>query len=350
MFVDEAYIEVEAGRGGAGCQSFRREKNVPRGGPDGGDGGSGGSVYLVSDAHLNTLIDFRYKRSYRAENGRPGGGQNCTGRDGDDQLIKIPVGTRICDADTEELIDEVLTHDCKVLVARGGGAGVGNTKFKSSINRSPKRTTPGEPGESRRLHLELRLLADVGLVGLPNAGKSTFIRQITNARPKVADYPFTTLKPMLGVASIDVEKSFLVADIPGLIEGASAGAGLGMQFLKHLSHTRLLFHLVDIATSDDVKEIAESIHTIETELQQYDSDLSSKPRWLVFNKIDQMSEDTALDRVKQLRQTCSLEETGYAISAINGAGCRRLIGNAMNWLDENPSTKHTLQETVTVPG
>ena len=335
MFVDEAYIEVEAGKGGAGCLSFRREKNVPRGGPDGGDGGAGGSVYLVSDAHLNTLIDFRYKQNYKAENGQPGGGRNCTGRDGKDRLIKIPVGTVISDADTQEAIDEVVIDNHSVLVAKGGTPGLGNTRFKSSTNRAPRRITPGEPGESRRLHLKLQLLADVGLVGLPNAGKSTFIRQVTNARPKVASYPFTTLKPVLGVTSVSIEKSYLIADIPGLIHGASEGAGLGIQFLKHLTHTRLLFHVVDMAVEEDLDEIANSIKTIEKELGEFGSDLSSKQRWLVFNKADQIPQNRAMKRASELVERCNWKFPFYVISAINGLNCKRLTQDAMTWLDQN---------------
>ncbi len=333
MFVDEAYIEVEAGKGGRGCLSFRREKFVPRGGPDGGDGGRGGHVYLSADPHLNTLVDFYYARSHRAENGRPGEGRNCTGRDGADLEVRIPVGTLIYDADTRELICDVTTADCRTMVARGGVAGVGNARFKSSTNRSPRRTTPGTAGEARNLRLELQLLADVGLVGLPNCGKSTFIRSVTKARPKTAPYPFTTLKPHLGVVSFDQGRSYVIADIPGLIEGASEGSGLGIQFLKHLRHTRLLFHIVDIAEHDDIRTVADSVRTIEREMAQFDSKLTETPRWLVMNKTDLLPDEQAAARCDELRERLDWKGRQFMISAITGKGCKRLAGEAMQWYE-----------------
>ena len=345
MFVDEAYIRVEAGKGGDGCLSFRREKNVPRGGPDGGDGGTGGSVYLVSDAHLNTLVDFRYARLHRAANGQPGAGRNCTGRDGDDLRIPIPVGTMIFDADTRELIEEVLISDQCVIVARGGASGAGNTRFKSSTNRAPRKTTPGHSGESRNLRLELRLLADVGLVGLPNAGKSSFIRTVTKARPKTASYPFTTLTPALGVVSLDLGRSYVIADIPGLVEGAADGAGLGIQFLKHVQHTRLLFHLVDLAQDESIDALANSISTIENELRSFDEQLIARPRWLVFNKTDLLAPDLVERRVEQLVQHISWSGRYFAISALTGNNCRQLAGAAMTWFEENNNNEAVTRTT-----
>ena len=337
MFVDEAQINVTAGHGGAGCLSFRREKNVPRGGPDGGDGGKGGSIYLISDPHLNTLVDFQFERIYQAENGRPGSGRDSTGRDGKDLRIPVPVGTMVFDAETRELIEDIKKPNESVLVANGGANGLGNARFKSSTNRTPRKTTLGKPGETRILLLELRLLADVGLVGLPNAGKSSFIRKVTNATPKTAPYPFTTLKPSLGVASLDRGRSYTIADIPGLIEGASSGSGLGIRFLKHLRHTRLLFHFVDIAESDNLEALVNSITTIENELGEFDEALRSRPRWLVMNKIDLLSEQEVEQRMKKI-----VEQTGWngecvAVSAITGEGCKRLAGMAMTWLENNPA-------------
>ena len=335
MFVDEAQIKVEAGKGGSGCLSFRREKHTPRGGPDGGNGGFGGSVYLVADPHLNTLVDFQYQKQFQAPNGRPGGGRDCAGSDGEDLYIPVPVGTLIHDAETTELIGEVLKQDQSIIVAQGGARGLGNACFKSSTNRSPKKITPGKPGESRTLNLELRLLADVGLVGLPNAGKSSFIRKVTNATPKTAPYPFTTLKPALGVVSMDRGRSYTIADVPGLIEGASTGSGLGIQFLRHLGHTRLLFHFVDIAQSDDVDSLVSDIETIENELGEFDSELQSKTRWLVFNKIDLMSEEDVNTRIEEILARTEYEGEYFAVSAITGAGCRRLAGSGMTWLENN---------------
>ena len=345
MFVDEAYIRVEAGKGGNGCLSFRREKNVPKGGPDGGDGGKGGSVFLVADAHLNTLVDFRYARLHRAKNGQPGAGRNRTGHDGDDLRIPIPVGTMIFDADTRELIDEVLTPNQCVIVARGGASGAGNTRFKSSTNRAPRKTTPGLGGEIRNLRLELRLLADVGLVGLPNAGKSSFIRKVTKARPKTASYPFTTLTPALGVVSLDLGRSYVIADIPGLIEGAAEGAGLGIQFLKHVQHTRLLFHVVDLAQDESPDALANSISTIENELRSFDAQLLARPRWLVFNKTDLLAADLVEQRVTDLLRHISWPGRHFSISALTGDGCRQLAGAAMSWFEEQKKNEAKTQTT-----
>ncbi|MDE0308418.1 MAG: GTPase ObgE [Acidiferrobacterales bacterium] len=336
MFVDEAQIRVEAGNGGSGCLSFRREKHTPRGGPDGGNGGVGGSVYLLADPHLNTLVDFQFVRQFRAHNGRPGAGRDCTGKDGDDLIIPVPVGTVVSDAETTELIGELLESAQSMIVAHGGAHGLGNACFKSSTNRTPRHTTVGKRGESRLLRLELRLLADVGLVGLPNAGKSSFIRKVTNATPKTAPYPFTTLKPALGVVSMDRGRSYTIADVPGLIEGASAGSGLGIQFLKHLSHTRLLFHFVDIAQSDDVDSLMHDIQTIETELGEFDAQLLERPRWLVFNKIDLLADDEAESRIRCVLDRIDFGGQAMAVSALTGTGCRKLAGKAMTWLERNP--------------
>ena len=345
MFVDEAQIIVEAGHGGAGCLSFRREKHAPRGGPDGGNGGVGGSVYLVSNPHLNTLVDFQFQSIYKAENGRPGEGRDANGHSGQDLKIDVPVGTTVFDAETREFIDELKHPDRSVLVAAGGAAGSGNARFKSSVNRAPRKTTPGRAGEKRVLRLELRLLADVGLVGLPNAGKSSLIRKVTNARPKTASYPFTTLKPSLGVVSLDLGRSYTIADIPGLIAGASSGTGLGIRFLKHLRHTRLLFHMVDIASSQEPEQLAESISTIQNELGQFDEELLSRPRWLVLNKIDMLSEDELASRQARILECSGWSGECFAVSAITGAGCKRLVGSAMTWLEQNPDDVSLPEDT-----
>ena len=338
MFIDQARIKVQAGRGGAGCLSFRREKHVPRGGPDGGDGGHGGSVYLVANSALNTLVDFQFNQSYKAQNGRPGAGRLRSGPSGDDLHVAVPLGTAVYDADTRELIGEMTINGQIMLVAQGGKRGLGNARYKSSVNRSPKKTTPGTVGESRSLYLELRLLADVGLVGLPNCGKSTLIRTVTNARPKTAPYPFTTLKPSLGVVSLDLGRSYTMADIPGLIEGASQGVGLGIRFLKHLQHTRLLFHLVDVAETDDLDQIADSIQIVEKELEQFDEKLIARDRWLVLNKIDLLQpEEEGI--VENLIRTIDWKGNWFAISALKGTECKRLVGMAMDWLEKNPYTE-----------
>src|SRR3979490_2891716 len=285
-FVDEARIEVHAGDGGDGIVSFRREKNVPRGGPDGGDGGSGGSVYAVADRNVKTLVEYRLARIPRARDGERGRGAQCSGKGADDVVLRVPAGTVIMDAETGETVADLAVHEQIALLARGGKGGLGNVNFKSSTNRTPPKATPGEPGEHRTLKLELKVLADVGLLGMPNAGKSTFIRAVSAARPKVADYPFTTLHPNLGVVRVDDNRSFVVADIPGLIEGAAEGAGLGHQFLRHLARTRLLLHLVDIAPFDSGADPVKDAKAIVAELEKYDVELYRKPRWLVLNKAD----------------------------------------------------------------
>lgn len=327
-FVDEAEITVEAGKGGNGCMSFRREKFIPKGGPDGGDGGHGGSVYLLGDEGLNTLIDFRYQRHYKAESGQGGMGSNRTGKAGEDLIIRVPVGTSVIDRDTEEVLADIAEAGQQVLIAQGGYRGLGNTRFKSSTNRAPTKTTKGTEGDLRRLQLQLKLLADVGLLGMPNAGKSTLLRAVSAARPKVANYPFTTLVPSLGVVRIELERSFVMADIPGLIEGASDGAGLGFQFLKHLSRTRLLLHLVDAAPLDDSDPIAQ-IQAIADELAGFSQTLSSKPRWLVLNKADMATEADLADLMARLRQEFGEDVPIYCISAINGQGCDQLCQDIM---------------------
>jgi len=333
-FVDEVWIEVKAGDGGNGCVSFRREKFIPLGGPDGGDGGDGGSVWLVGGAGINTLIDFRYTRIFKAPRGERGMGANCTGRSGDDLEIRVPVGTVVNDADTEELIGEILQPDQRLLVAKGGFHGLGNTRFKSSTNRAPRRATKGTPGESRRLRLELKLLADVGLLGLPNAGKSTFIRAVSSARPKVADYPFTTLHPQLGVVSVSAHRSFVIADVPGLIEGASEGVGLGIQFLKHLSRTRLLLHLVDVLPVDPESEPVKAVRVIEDEIRKFSAELAGRERWLVFNKIDLLPEDRREAVCRDLAAKLGWQGPWFAVSALAGIGTQALCEQVMAKLEE----------------
>ena len=331
-FVDEAFIRVQAGDGGNGCVSFRREKYIPFGGPDGGDGGDGGSVYFVADENLNTLIDFRYERDYRAKRGENGSGGNCTGKSGEDLYIRVPVGTTVIDQDTEEVIGDLVEAEQVLMVAKGGWHGLGNTRFKSSTNRAPRKATPGTPGEVRRLHLELKVLADVGLLGLPNAGKSTFIRAVSAARPKVADYPFTTLYPNLGVVKVDYERSFVIADVPGLIEGASEGAGLGIQFLKHLSRTRLLLHLVDVAPFDD-SDPADSVRKIAAELERFSPELAGRERWLVLNKIDLLPEDEQAARCQQIIEDLDWQGPVFKIAAISKEGTQALIYKVMEYLE-----------------
>lgn len=297
-FVDEAHVKVEAGDGGNGVVSFWREKFITKGGPDGGDGGDGGDVYLVADENLNTLIDYRFQRYYAAERGENGGGANCTGKRGKDKILKVPVGTRAVDIHTNEIVGEVAEHGKKVMIAKGGWHGLGNARFKSSVNRAPRQKTMGTKGEVRELRFELLLLADVGMLGLPNAGKSTFIRSVSAAKPKVADYPFTTLVPSLGVVSVVPEKSFVVADIPGLIEGAADGAGLGIRFLKHLERCRVLLHMIDILPIDESDPIQNAL-TIMDELEQYSEKVAQKPRWLVFNKVDLLPEEEVDERIQR---------------------------------------------------
>ncbi len=333
-FVDEATIQVHAGKGGNGCVSFRREKYIEFGGPDGGDGGDGGSVYLVGDVNLNTLADFRFTRRYRAGNGEPGRGRNQTGKGGEDRVIRVPLGTTVHDVDTGELIGDVVEDGQRLLVAKGGVHGVGNTRFKSSTNRTPRQSTPGTPGESRELRLELKVLADVGLLGLPNAGKSTFIRAVSAARPKVADYPFTTLHPNLGVVSVETHRSFVVADIPGIIEGAAEGAGLGIRFLKHIARTRLLLHLVDAAPLDASQDPVADVRTIEQELERFDPELLDYERWLVLNKIDLLPEAERDAHCDDIIQRLDWQGPVFRISAIGKDGTRELCGRIMDYLEE----------------
>jgi GTP-binding protein len=333
-FVDEVTIQTKAGDGGSGCVSFRREKFAPMGGPDGGDGGDGGSVILLGDVNINTLADFRHARSFSAPRGENGQGANCTGRSGEDLLIRVPVGTIVTDEDTSECIGELLTADQRLLVAKGGYHGLGNTRFKSSTNRAPRKATAGTPGESRRLRLELKVLADVGLLGLPNAGKSTFIRAVSSARPKVADYPFTTLYPHLGVVAVGPHRSFVVADIPGLIEGASSGAGLGVRFLKHLARTRLLLHMIDIVPLDPADEPVRAVRGIERELREFSADLHARERWLVLNKADLMPEDDRAAFCQDLVRRLDWRGPYFMVSALSGAGVRELCERIMARLEE----------------
>jgi GTP-binding protein len=323
-FVDEATISVQAGNGGPGSLSFRREKYIERGGPDGGDGGRGGSVYLVAKAGTNTLADFRVMRKYRAESGQPGGGQNKSGKSGNDLDVIVPCGTVVHEVDTGELIGDLTDAGQRLKVAEGGRGGLGNTHFKSSVNRAPRKITLGTPGEARHLKLELKLLADVGLVGLPNAGKSTLMRAMSAARPKVAAYPFTTLHPHLGVVAVGPLQSFVMADIPGLIEGAAEGAGLGMQFLRHLERTRLLLHVVDIAPLDVHERPADQIRAIEQELKKFSKELAGKPRWLVLNKLDLLAaEDLPAERERLLGEL-PWDGPVFEVSAATGAGTEKL--------------------------
>ena len=332
-FIDEAYIDVIAGDGGNGSASFRREKYVPRGGPDGGDGGRGGSIFAVADGNINTLIDYRFARIHRAKHGENGHGADKYGRGADDIVLRVPVGTVITDADSGELIADLAAHGQKAQVAKGGKGGLGNIHFKSSVNRAPRQFTPGEEGEKRRLHLELKVLADVGLLGMPNAGKSTFIRAVSAARPKVADYPFTTLAPNLGVVRTNTDRSFVIADIPGLIEGAADGAGLGIQFLRHLQRTRLLLHIVDLAPLDPDTDPVHDAKAIVNELRRYDESLYEKPRWLVLNKLDLIPEAERSARIKAFVDAYGWSGPVFAIAAIRGDGCRPLIFKIQDWLD-----------------
>ena len=331
-FVDEATIQFAAGDGGSGCVSFRREKFVPRGGPDGGDGGDGGSVFLVADESINTLVDFRYQRRFQAQRGENGRGRNCTGKKGDDLMVRVPVGTAIYDIDTEELIGDVVSPGQSVMVAQGGWHGIGNARFKSSTNRAPRQFTPGTAGEQRHVRLELKVLADVGLLGLPNAGKSTFIRSVSAARPKVADYPFTTLYPNLGVVRVAPHRAFVVADIPGLIEGAAEGAGLGIQFLKHLARTRLLLHILDVVPADGSDPV-DAARTIVAELQKYSAELAARERWLVLNKIDLLPEDRRDGRCREILAQLEWEGPAYQISALSGEGTGDLVNRVMVYLE-----------------
>lgn len=332
-FVDEIEIRVEAGDGGNGCVSFRREKYIPKGGPDGGDGGDGGDVYLQATENLNTLIDYRFERTHRAGRGQNGQSRNCTGKRGDDITLPVPVGTRIRDKDTGEVIGDLTKDGEKIMVAKGGFHGLGNTRFKSSTNRAPRQKTDGTPGEHRVLELELMLLADVGLLGMPNAGKSTLIRSVSAARPKVADYPFTTLTPNLGVVRVNGHQSFVIADIPGLIEGAADGAGLGIQFLKHLERCGLLLHLVDIAPYDET-DPAESAVKIIRELEQYSPALAAKPRWLVLNKTDLLTEEQLAEQRERVTQALDWQGPIFELSALTGKACKELMSDIMRYLED----------------
>lgn len=336
-FIDEAKIVVIAGKGGDGAVSFRREKYIAKGGPDGGDGGRGGSVYALADRNINTLVDYRYARIHRAKNGEPGRGSDCYGKSGEDIILRMPVGTVITDINSGEVIADLVHDGEKVLLARGGKGGLGNLHFKSSTNRAPRQCTLGEEGERRELKLELKVLADVGLLGMPNAGKSTFIRTVSAARPKVADYPFTTLHPHLGVVRVSDQKSFVIADIPGLIEGAAEGAGLGHQFLRHLSRTRLLLHMVDLAPLHEGADPVRDAHAILNELRKYDPALYNKPRWLVLNKIDLVQNKE--EAVRAFLDAFGENTRWFAISAINGEGCKELTYAIMDYLEEIARTE-----------
>jgi GTP-binding protein len=340
-FIDEANIEVVGGDGGNGSASFRREKYIPRGGPDGGDGGHGGSIYAIADRNINTLIDYRFARLHRAKHGEGGRGADQYGKGAEDIVLRMPVGTVITDAESGEAIADLAAHGQKALLARGGRGGLGNIHFKSSVNRAPRQFTPGEEGERRRLHLELKVLADVGLLGMPNAGKSTFIRAVSAARPKVADYPFTTLAPNLGVVRTDANRSFVVADIPGLIEGAADGAGLGHQFLRHLQRTRLLLHIVDLAPFDPDADPVRDARAIVNELKRYDPALHDKPRWLVLNKLDLVPADERDARVKAFVKSFRWKGPVFAVAAVNGEGCREVVFAIQDWLDAHPAIGST---------
>ncbi len=332
-FVDEVSISVYAGKGGNGCLSFRREKYIEKGGPDGGDGGDGGSVIFEADESLNTMVDYRFKRNYRAGDGESGRSRNCTGRSAEDLVLRVPVGTTIIDEDIGEVLGDLSVAGQRLLVAQGGFHGLGNARFKSSTNRAPRQTSPGSEGETRSLKLELKVLADVGLLGLPNAGKSTLIRAVSSAKPKVADYPFTTLVPNLGVVSVEAHRSFVMADIPGLIEGASDGAGLGIRFLKHLTRNRILLHLVDMAPYDSV-EPADAALAIVRELERFSPTLAQRERWLVLNKSDLVDADTFSERRAAVVAALDWQGPVYSIAAINAQGTAVLCGDLMRYLEE----------------
>ena len=334
-FIDEAIVELHAGKGGDGSASFRREKFVPRGGPDGGDGGRGGSIFAVADRNINTLVDYRFARIHRAKNGAAGRGADCNGKSAADVVLRVPVGTVVSDLETNEIIADLAAHEQTTLIAKGGDGGLGNLNFKSSTNRAPRQFTRGMPGESRKLKFELKVLADVGLLGMPNAGKSTFIRAVSAARPKVADYPFTTLHPNLGVVRVDNNRSFVIADIPGLIEGAAEGAGLGHQFLRHLARTRLLLHIVDMAPFDANTDPVAEAHAIINELKKYDEDLYRKPRWLVLNKADLLAPEDQSGQARQFLADFRWRDKSFIISALSGAGCKELAFAIMGHLETN---------------
>ncbi len=344
-FIDEARIEVIAGDGGNGVASFCREKFRPFGGPDGGDGGKGGSIYAVGDRNINTLVDFRYSKLHKAKDGENGRGADCYGKGADDIRLRMPVGTLIIDRNTDEVIADITEHGQEVLLARGGEGGWGNIHFKSSTNRAPRQRSDGKEGERRELKLELKVLADVGLLGLPNAGKSTFITAVSNARPKIADYPFTTLHPNLGMVRVSHEKSFVIADIPGLIEGAADGVGLGVQFLKHLQRTGLLLHIVDLAPFDEGADPVKDAKALIKELQKYDETLADKPRWLVLNKLDVLSEEDRKKRVKDFVKRFGWKGPVFEISALNHEGCQALVNDIYVHLEEKRTAEQRSQET-----
>lgn len=348
-FIDEARIEVIAGDGGNGSASFRREKFVPFGGPDGGDGGRGGSVYAIADRNINTLIDYRYARKHLARNGESGRGSDCYGKGGDDITLRMPVGTIITDFETGETIADLTEHDQVVLLAKGGAGGLGNLHFKSSTNRAPRQKTDGKPGERRMLKLELKVLADVGLLGMPNAGKSTLIASVSNARPKIADYPFTTLHPNLGVVRTGPSKSFVIADIPGLIEGAAEGAGLGHQFLRHLQRTGLLLHLVDLAPFDEATDPVAEARAIVDELRKYDQALYDKPRWLVLNKLDMVPADERAARVADFIKRFDWQGSVFEISALTGEGCEGLCYAIYDYLAQQRALIDEMEENARDP-
>tara|TARA_R110000868_G_scaffold410505_2_gene698762 strand:+ start:11375 stop:12394 length:1020 start_codon:yes stop_codon:yes gene_type:complete len=337
-FVDEATIHVKAGKGGDGCMSFLREKFVPRGGPNGGDGGFGGSIYIVGDRGLNTLVDYRHKRLFRGQNGEQGGSKECTGASGEDMFVAVPIGTLIYDDNTDELIGDITEAGQQMLVAKGGIRGLGNARFKSSVNRAPRQTTKGKLGDERDLRMELKLLADVGLLGMPNAGKSTLISKVSSAKPKVADYPFTTLHPNLGVVSLAPHRSFVMADIPGLIEGAAEGHGLGVQFLKHLSRTGLLLHVLDINPIDESDPV-ENANAIIHELEKFNAELVNKERWLILNKTDTLIEPELSERCDAIVQGLAWQGPVYRVSAISGDGlstlCEDIYQHCQRQLDES---------------
>ncbi len=331
-FVDEAPISVHAGKGGNGCLSFRREKYIERGGPDGGDGGDGGSVFLEADENINTLIDYRYQRSYRAQSGESGRGRQCTGAKGEDLVLKVPIGTSVLDEDKGETVGDLTKHGERLLVAQGGFHGLGNTRYKSSVNRAPRQTSEGSEGESKQLKLELKLLADVGTLGLPNAGKSTFIRAVSAAQPKVADYPFTTLIPSLGVVKVQQHRSFVVADIPGIIEGASDGAGLGIRFLKHLTRCRVLLHIIDILPIDGSDPVENALSVVR-ELERFSPTLAQRRRWLVLNKTDLIDEDELRERQAAIVKALGWDDKVYTISAVSGEGTKTLCADLLTYLE-----------------
>ena len=334
-FIDEAIIQVLAGKGGDGVASFRREKFIPKGGPDGGDGGRGGSVFAIADRNINTLIDYRFARIHRAKNGQNGQGSDRYGKSAEDIVLRVPVGTLIKDSTTGETIADLVRDQQKVLLAKGGAGGIGNLHFKSSTNRAPRQFTYGEPGQEFELKLELKVLADVGLLGMPNAGKSTLIRAVSAARPKVADYPFTTLQPNLGMVRIDQNRSFVMADIPGLIEGAAEGVGLGHHFLKHLSRTRLLLHVVDMMPPNEDTDLVHEAQALVKELQKYDESLYQKPRWLVLNKTDMMPAENRAELCRQFVEKLGWKDKYFIISALTGEGCKSLTYAIMDYLEQN---------------